>query len=144
MADAATNAASGILAYGGLAGYGDLSNPLNIINPNLGYQPTNAMPGGYAGSQGYPVDVDDDAYAPYGSSRYRQQSKEEVDKHLRSLVDNIQGDDLGADERTDTPDDMADNAALYKHQIIGLKWMVKQEEGVNKGGILADDMGLGR
>ena len=65
-------------------------------------------------------------------------------QHLRSLVSNIRPDeDLGADDRTGTPDDMADGAALYKHQKLGLAWMIKMEEGSNKGGILADDMGLG-
>ncbi|KAI0173601.1 SNF2 family N-terminal domain-containing protein [Hypoxylon sp. FL1284] len=34
---------------------------------------------------------------------------------------------------------------LYKHQLIALQWMTKQEQDVGKkGGILADDMGLGK
>ncbi|HEV7735948.1 MAG TPA: SNF2-related protein [Chlamydiales bacterium] len=32
---------------------------------------------------------------------------------------------------------------LMPHQVIGVDWMVKQEKKKNKGGILADDMGLG-
>lgn len=70
--------------------------------------------------------------------------EEAAAQHLRSLVSNIRPDeDLGADDRTGTPEDMADGAALYKHQKLGLAWMIKMEEGSNKGGILADDMGLG-
>ncbi|KAI2611803.1 SNF2 family N-terminal domain-containing protein [Hypoxylon sp. NC1633] len=35
--------------------------------------------------------------------------------------------------------------SLYKHQQIGLEWMMKMEEDANmKGGILGDDMGLGK
>ena len=64
---------------------------------------------------------------------------------LKDLMNNIRPDeDLGADDRTGSPEDMADGAALYPHQKLGLAWMVKMEEGSNKGGILADDMGLGK
>lgn len=30
------------------------------------------------------------------------------------------------------------------HQEIGIKWMLSRERNENKGGILADDMGLGK
>uniref|UniRef100_A0A8H7XLY1 Uncharacterized protein n=1 Tax=Psilocybe cubensis TaxID=181762 RepID=A0A8H7XLY1_PSICU len=33
---------------------------------------------------------------------------------------------------------------LLGHQAIGVAWMLEQERGTNKGGILADDMGLGK
>ncbi|KAI1610100.1 adenosinetriphosphatase [Exophiala viscosa] len=36
------------------------------------------------------------------------------------------------------------DATLMAHQQYGLTWMIKMEEGTNKGGILADDMGLGK
>ena len=35
-------------------------------------------------------------------------------------------------------------ASLYPHQVEGTKWMIKQEHGEIKGGILADDQGLGK
>lgn len=34
--------------------------------------------------------------------------------------------------------------SLMKHQTIGVAWMVKMENGRNKGGLLADEMGLGK
>lgn len=33
---------------------------------------------------------------------------------------------------------------LLPHQIIGVGWAVNREKGPNKGGLLADDMGLGK
>ena len=33
---------------------------------------------------------------------------------------------------------------LHKYQELGLTWLQKCEDGTNKGGILADDMGLGK
>ena len=66
-------------------------------------------------------------------------------EELRDLVNNVRPDeDLGASDRTGSPEDMAEGAALYEHQKLGLAWMIKMEEGTNKGGILADDMGLGK
>ena len=34
--------------------------------------------------------------------------------------------------------------SLYPHQIQGLQWLQKQENSYIKGGILADDMGVGK
>lgn len=34
--------------------------------------------------------------------------------------------------------------ALMPHQAIGVAWMVEKEKSIIKGGILADDMGLGK
>lgn len=42
----------------------------------------------------------------------------------------------------DTPDAMS--CILMPHQRIGLKWLLKHENGTDKGGVLADDMGLGK
>lgn len=36
------------------------------------------------------------------------------------------------------------NCKLFSHQVKGLMWMKKIEESFNKGGILADSMGLGK
>lgn len=33
---------------------------------------------------------------------------------------------------------------LLPHQVIGVGWAVNREKGPNKGGLLADDMGLGK
>lgn len=42
----------------------------------------------------------------------------------------------------DTPDAMS--CVLMPHQRIGLEWLLKHENGTDKGGVLADDMGLGK
>lgn len=42
----------------------------------------------------------------------------------------------------DTPNAMS--CILMPHQRIGLEWLLKHENGADKGGILADDMGLGK
>lgn len=42
----------------------------------------------------------------------------------------------------DTPNAMS--CVLMPHQRIGLEWLLKHENGADKGGILADDMGLGK
>lgn len=34
--------------------------------------------------------------------------------------------------------------ALMPHQTIGVAWMLEKERSNNKGGCLADDMGLGK
>ncbi|MCJ1420542.1 hypothetical protein MMC32_006899 [Xylographa parallela] len=64
---------------------------------------------------------------------------------IKSLLANIRPDEE-LDRRTllGNPDAMSADATLYDHQKLGLEWMMKMEEGSNKGGILADDMGLGK
>lgn len=42
----------------------------------------------------------------------------------------------------DTPDAMS--CVLMPHQRIGVEWLLKHENGTDKGGVLADDMGLGK
>ena len=62
---------------------------------------------------------------------------------IKSLLENIRPDeDLPPENREGTPDAM--KYPLMEHQKLGLAWMMKMEEGSNKGGILADDMGLGK
>lgn len=34
--------------------------------------------------------------------------------------------------------------SLFPHQKVGIKWMVKREQGVIRGGFLCDEMGLGK
>lgn len=33
---------------------------------------------------------------------------------------------------------------LMPHQVIGVAWMLEKEKGVNKGGLMCDEMGLGK
>ena len=64
---------------------------------------------------------------------------------IKSLLENIRPDeDVDPRTRIGTPESMSAAATLYEHQKLGLQWMIKMEEGSNKGGILADDMGLGK
>ena len=64
-------------------------------------------------------------------------------EEINDLLKNISADeDLPPELRGDTPEPM--KTTLMPHQLLGLKWLVKMEEGSNRGGILADDMGLGK
>lgn len=66
-------------------------------------------------------------------------TKEELD----NLLNNIRPDeDLPPELRQNTP--FAMSRPLMAHQKLGLTWLKQQEEGSNKGCILADDMGLGK
>lgn len=67
----------------------------------------------------------------------------QTEEDLKKLLENIRPDeDLPAEMRVDTPEAM--KITLMKHQVLGLTWLKNQEEGSNKGAILADDMGLGK
>ena len=62
---------------------------------------------------------------------------------IKSLLENIRPDEeLPPENREGTPEAMV--YALMEHQKLGLTWMKSMEEGSNKGGILADAMGLGK
>ncbi|KAK8079289.1 hypothetical protein PG994_003096 [Apiospora phragmitis] len=50
--------------------------------------------------------------------------------------------EIAREKRLDTPMQMS--CQLMEHQRVGLTWLVKQEKGVMKGGLLADTMGLGK
>lgn len=68
---------------------------------------------------------------------------EETEKELRELLEHIQYDEPPPPEnRQGTPEGLS--ISLLEHQKIGLQWMLKMENSNNKGGILADDMGLGK
>lgn len=70
-------------------------------------------------------------------------SAEETEKELRDLLEHVVYDEPPAPEdRTGTPNGLS--IFLLEHQKIGLQWMIKMENSKNKGGILADDMGLGK
>jgi hypothetical protein len=65
------------------------------------------------------------------------------DQELRELLQNISYDEPPpVEDRTGTPSGLVCN--LLEHQKIGLQWMTGKERSNNKGGILADDMGLGK
>ncbi|KAL8664662.1 MAG: hypothetical protein Q9168_007863 [Polycauliona sp. 1 TL-2023] len=62
---------------------------------------------------------------------------------IKDLLNNIRPDeDLPPENREGTPDAMV--FPLMEHQKLGLAWMKAMEVGTNKGGILADGMGLGK
>ncbi|KAI4234695.1 MAG: hypothetical protein LQ349_003644 [Xanthoria aureola] len=62
---------------------------------------------------------------------------------IKDLLNNIRPDeDLPPENREGTPDAMV--FPLMEHQKLGLTWMKSMEMGTNKGGILADGMGLGK
>lgn len=62
---------------------------------------------------------------------------------IKSLLENIRPDEeLPPENREGTPDAMT--YPLMEHQKLGLTWMKSMEDGSNKGGILADAMGLGK
>ena len=62
---------------------------------------------------------------------------------IKTLLENIRPDeDLPPENREGTPEAMT--YPLMEHQKLGLTWMKSMEEGSNKGGILADAMGLGK
>jgi SNF2 family DNA or RNA helicase len=66
-----------------------------------------------------------------------------TEQELRDLLENVLYDEPPPPEaRTGTPDGLS--ITLLEHQKIGLQWMLKMERSSNKGGILADDMGLGK
>lgn len=122
------------------------------------------------GSSSHPFDLEDYSQPPQGSVRSLfsghsinpddPSNQDMVDRYLdrvnyltndptrttaeiKSLLENIRPDeDLPPEDREGTPDAMI--YSLMEHQKLGLAWMMKMEEGSNKGGILADDMGLGK
>ncbi|KAL8867186.1 MAG: hypothetical protein Q9174_005822, partial [Haloplaca sp. 1 TL-2023] len=62
---------------------------------------------------------------------------------IKELLENIRPDEeLPPENREGTPNAMV--YPLMEHQKLGLAWMKGMEEGTNKGGILADGMGLGK
>ncbi|KAL8802664.1 MAG: hypothetical protein Q9182_003680 [Xanthomendoza sp. 2 TL-2023] len=62
---------------------------------------------------------------------------------LQDLLNNIRPDEeLPPENREGTPEAMV--YPLMEHQKLGLAWMKSMEMGSNKGGILADGMGLGK
>lgn len=72
-----------------------------------------------------------------------QLNNEQTEKELKELLEMIQYEDPPPPEdRQGTPDGLS--ITLLEHQKIGFQWMLKMENSNSKGGILADDMGLGK
>lgn len=83
------------------------------------------------------------AHFPAASSYSKPLGQQETERELRQLLENIVSDEPPPPEdRTGTPDGLS--ITLLEHQKIGLQWMLKMESSNNRGGILADDMGLGK
>ncbi|KAL8783322.1 MAG: hypothetical protein Q9213_004697 [Squamulea squamosa] len=83
-------------------------------------------------------------YDEWFLNRYRENNDPtKTLAELKELLNNIRPDeDLPPENREGTPDAMV--YPLMEHQKLGLAWMKSMEEGSNKGGILADGMGLGK
>lgn len=83
-------------------------------------------------------------YNRYASEYVRPLNDQQTEQELRQLLESIQNHDENTkpEDRIGTPERLAVN--LMEHQKVGLRWMTRQEESVNKGGMLSDDMGLGK
>jgi len=69
-----------------------------------------------------------------------QAGNKELFDHNASVADGLVK--LGLTTKDDLIPGM--EVTLMDHQVIGVEWMVEQEKGPNRGGCLADDMGLGK
>lgn len=83
-------------------------------------------------------------YNRYAAEYVRPLNDEQTEQELRQLLESIQDheENTTPEDRVGTPERLAVN--LMEHQKVGLRWMTRQEESVNKGGMLSDDMGLGK
>jgi hypothetical protein len=64
-----------------------------------------------------------------------------TEQEIKDLLANIRPDEeIPQEDRIGTPDQL--RYPLYAHQQLALQWMMDSEKGKNKGGILADDVGL--
>lgn len=76
--------------------------------------------------------------------QYREENQQSQlsSDDLQKLIANIKDADIPPEQRE--PDPVRLTKPLMAHQKIGLSWMKAAEEGSNRGGILADAMGLGK
>ena len=140
------SALGGISNNRSLSAYGQTAGQIATLLPSGLVQQPYSRPGSSNNPFELYVSLPSMGENGHGSdSVFEHMNPTNTTEDLKELMNNIRPDeDLGADDRTGSPEDMADGAALYPHQKLGLTWMVKMEEGSNKGGILADDMGLGK
>ncbi|KAH7390890.1 SNF2 family N-terminal domain-containing protein [Phaeosphaeria sp. MPI-PUGE-AT-0046c] len=82
---------------------------------------------------------DSDDNADYGDILLTAGEAESIEQMLEIVEQNNQNTQ---EDREETPRIMA--STLKEYQKIGLSWLIKMEDGRNKGGILADEMGLGK
>ena len=80
-------------------------------------------------------------YNDPSSNPYRNGAGDDAEG-IKNLMESIKVIEFEEEGLAKTPSELS--ISLLKHQRIGLSWMLKLEEGPNKGGILADDMGLGK
>lgn len=66
----------------------------------------------------------------------------EMHPDLKDVFPNLETAERIKPERAVQPDGMS--ITLLPFQLEGLNWLVKQEEGIYNGGILADEMGMGK
>ncbi|KAL8903274.1 MAG: hypothetical protein Q9207_004043, partial [Kuettlingeria erythrocarpa] len=148
------------------------SSATNLLDQQIANYPTNGylgygQPGSSSSSGPQVIDLEayDEAQSSTTGDWYRDQARrnfsgEDLDRYLdrvnyltndptrtkaeiQDLLENIRPDeDLPEENREDTPEAMV--YPLMPHQKLGLAWMKSMEEGSNKGGILADAMGLGK
>jgi SNF2 family DNA or RNA helicase len=84
---------------------------------------------------------DDDDSKPKTRSHKKKQEAEAVD-----LVDKLQGLSVRTTKEESDEEEEDDgtveglNVKLLPHQVQGVRWMRKQEDGKPRGGILADDV----
>ncbi|KAL1648179.1 hypothetical protein SLS61_007051 [Didymella pomorum] len=90
---------------------------------------------GHAGAPWAPADQEDE----YGEPLSYDEAQA-----VENLLGNVSAHDAedSPERREQTPITMC--SQLKEYQKIGLTWLIKMETGTNKGGILADGMGLGK
>lgn len=83
------------------------------------------------------------ALAIHGSSETRSDDYHTTVDDIQQLLRQIRPDeDLDGPDAEHQPSGL--NVQLLPHQIRGVVWMKHMEDGITKGGILADDIGLGK
>lgn len=85
--------------------------------------------------------LDQGGLNPMWDSSVAGVTEEELNKRLESLLDCFSVD-IPRNERMDAPAAMT--VQLKEYQRIGVAWMTKMETGNVHGGILSDEMGLGK
>ncbi|KAF1922913.1 uncharacterized protein M421DRAFT_76792 [Didymella exigua CBS 183.55] len=87
----------------------------------------------------------DKPWAPFDNEdEYGQPLTYDEAQAVENLLGNVSAHDAedAPERREQTPANMC--SQLKEYQKIGLTWLIKMETGTNKGGILADGMGLGK
>ena len=118
----------------------DSSDYAIASQPYYTYAQYTAIRGNATANQGAGGDDENDPFANNGRRTVTQQEEE---AEIKALLENVMqyGEEKPAEMRFPTPELMT--IKLLPHQQLGVEWMLKMETGTNKGGILADDMGLG-